>query len=310
MRSLDFAGGPRIGVSGANASAFYARHWLRQIGLEAAPLDEIEAPSAVIIAGNPGDNPDKCPDSCLDSGRPEAITRPEGVTQIVLWDFQTDKCGNGLHAAAAAGVSWVIGHADGPPLALPIDIPEKWCGLVGANLAIGALLEANLQGRPGTRRVDISAADTLRSFADQNSGNHAEIDRGWHRNGSTAVEHGGIYPQGYFACGDGHVGLVGRSRRDWSAIRDVIGRPAWSNEERFDDPFLLAADADEADGLLAEALAGFDRDELLKRAIHHGAPVAPVYAADELVGRNVVRPGFFAEDGSANLPFEIVSRAG
>lgn len=298
MRTLHFAGGPRVAVSGSNASVFYAKHWLDQVGLATAPIANLDQPSVVIIAGEPDEN-----------NGPSGLN-VDGATQIMLWDFQTGRSGNGLHAAAAAGVSWVIGHADALPLALPIDIPEKWCGLVGANLALSALLEANLHGQPRARRVDISAADTLRSFADQNSGNHAEIDSGWRRNGSTAVEHGGIYPQGYFACRDGHVGLVGRSRKDWSAIRDVIGRPAWSNEERFDDPFVLAADAAEVDGLLAEALAGFDRDELLKQAIQHGAPVAPVYAADELTGRDVVRRGFFAEDGSANLPFEIVSRAG
>jgi crotonobetainyl-CoA:carnitine CoA-transferase CaiB-like acyl-CoA transferase len=230
------------------------------------------------------------------------------LTQIVLWDFQTGHSGNGLHAAAAAGVSWVIGHADGPPLALPIDIPEKWCGLVGANLTLSTLLDADLHGQATARRVDISAADTLRSFADQNSGNHAEIDSGWARNGSVAVEHGGIYPQGYFPCRDGHVGLVGRSRKDWGAIRDVIDRPDWTNEERFDDPFVLAENSKEADAKLAASLAQFDRDDLLKRAIHFGAPLAPVYAANELEDRDVVRKDFFKEDGSAHLPFEIVTR--
>ena len=295
MRTLQFLGGPRIGIRGANASVFYAKHWLQQIGLATAPVEELEHPIAVITAGDPeSDN---------------ASSTDETANQIILWDFQFGRSGSGLQAAAAAGVSWVIGHADAPPLALPIDIPEKWCGLLGANLALSALLEANLKGKAKARRVDISAADTLRSFADQNSGNHAEIDSGWRRNGSTAVEHGGIFPQGYFACRDGHVGLVGRSRKDWVAIRDVIGRPAWSNEERFDDPLVLAADSEEVDGLLSEALSHFDRDDLLKRAIHHGAPLAPVYATEELVDRDVVRHGFFADDGATNLPFEIVRRA-
>jgi len=297
MRTLHFAGGPRVGISRSNASTFYAEHWLNQIGIETAPIKELDHPSVVIVAGDPEDRDGM------------AAHDAEGPTHVVLWDFQFEWSGNGLQAAAAAGVSWVIGHAHAAPLSLPVDIPEKWCGLIGANLTLSTLLEANLKGRPASRRVDISAADTLRSFADQNSGNHAEIDSGWRRNGSTAVEHGGIYPQGYFACRDGYVGLVGRSRKDWSAIRDMIGRPAWSNEERFDDPFQLAADAAEVDGLLAETLARFDRDDLLQRAIEYGAPVAPVYTADELVGRDVVRPGFFTEDGVSKLPFEIISRA-
>ncbi len=298
MRTLEFAGGPRVGLRGSNASVFYARHWLDEIGIGAAPEDTLKDPAVVIAAGTPGE-------------QLSSISKPDtDMTLVTLWDFQIGHSGNGLHAAAAAGVSWVIGHKNGPPLALPINVPEKWCGLMGTNIALSSLLEVNLQGTSPRRRVDISAADTLRSFADQNSGNHAEIDSGWSRNGSTAIEHGGIFPQGYFACRDGHVGLVGRSRRDWAAIRDVIDRPDWSNEERFDDPFNLAEDSTEVDVLLAQALANFDRDDLLQRALKEGAPLAPVYTAAELDGRDIVRQDFFAEDGSTRLPFEIVSRAG
>jgi crotonobetainyl-CoA:carnitine CoA-transferase CaiB-like acyl-CoA transferase len=297
MRTLEFAGGPRVGLRGSNASVFYAKHWLNEIGIGAAPEETLESPVVVIAAGQPGEEL-------------ASITRPDtDISLVTLWDFQIGKCGNGLHAAAAAGVSWVIGHKDGPPLALPINVPEKWCGLMGANMALGTLMEVSLQGTVAPRRVDISAADTLRSFADQNSGNHAEIDSGWSRNGSTAVEHGGIFPQGYFACRDGYVGVVGRSRRDWVAIRDVIEWPEWSHEERFEDPFVLAENSQEIDVLLAEALTNFDRDDLLQRALKKGAPLAPVYTADELAGRNVVRQDFFAEDGSTKLPFEIVSRS-
>jgi len=298
MRTLEFAGGPKIGLRGSNASVFYAKHWLDEIGIGAVPVDTIKNPPIIIAAGQPGET--------LDS-----IVKPDtDITLVTLWDFQIGKSGNGLHAAAAAGVSWVIGHEDGPPLALPVNVPEKWCGLMGANMAISTLLEVSLHGKTAARRVDISAADTLRSFADQNSGNHVEIDSGWSRNGSTAVEHGGIFPQGYFACRDGHVGLVGRSRRDWAAIRNVIDRPDWSNEERFDDPFNLAEDSAEVDILLAQALANFDRDDLLQRALKEGAPMAPVYTAAELDGRGIVRQDFFAQDGSTKLPFQIVSRAG
>ncbi len=297
MRALQFSGGPRIGLASANASVFYARHWLTQIGLAPAAAAELEEPAVIIRAGEMEDDA-------------SAGAETEGAAVIVLWDFQVGRNGNGLLAAAAAGVSWVLGHADGPPLAFPIDVPEKWCGLVGANIAVSVLLEANLHDRPTPRRVDVSAADTLRSFADQNAGTETDMDRDWRRNGAVALGHGGIFPQGYYACRDGHVGLIGRSRKDWSAIRDVIGRPPWSSEERFDDPFALAANSKEVDGLLSTALRGFDRDELLSRAIAHGAPLAPVYEADELRDRGVVRQGFLSDSGGANLPFEIVAHAG
>ena len=294
MRTLQFSDGPRIGVHGDNASLFYARHWLDKIGLKTAPVDELELPNILLIAG-------------ANDGADEPYI--EGCNCVFLWDFQTGMSGGGLHAAAASGVSWVLGRPNGLPLAMPVDVPEKWCGLIGANFAVSVLLEFSLKQKLNPRRVDISAADTLRSFADQNSGNETDMDHYWQRNGRTAVGHGGIYPQGYYACRDGYVGVIGRSRKDWLAIQEVIGQPPWAAEERFGDPFVLADDSTEVDELLSTALQGFDRDDLLARAVKHGAPLAPVYAEDELVARDVVRKGFFNADGSANLPFEIVRRA-
>ena len=295
MRALDFsgsAGSPRVSVLGETASVFYARHWLQQIGIKTSNTEDCQV---VVEAGNP-------------AGPPSLDPPVGGITRISLWDFQQGWDGNGLHAAAAAGVSWVIGHPDGSPLALPLDIPEKWCGLIGANWALAALMGIELENEIAGRRVDIASADILRSFADQNAGNHAEVEQGWRRNGSVAVEHGGIYPQGYFACKDGHVGIVGRSRKDWEAIRDVIGRPQWADDPRFDDPFELAANPDEVDELLTEALSKFGRDELLEKSVRTGATLAPVYSANELLERGITRAGTFNENQIANLPFEIIPR--
>ena len=294
MRTLDFGSGPRIATDGENVSLGHAVHWLSSVGLTYAPAETLnDAFPIALVAGHP--------DLILDTD--------SARTDIVLWDFQVGRSGTGLHASAAAGVSWVIGNADGPPVAVPVQLPEKWCGLVGANLALASLLDVGMREQRSYRRFDVSTADVLRSLADQNAGNHVEVEQGWRRNGSIAVSHGGIYPQGYYPCRDGHIAIVGRSRNDWKAIRDVIDRPSWADEDRFDDPFALALDSQEADQLLTAALAQFDRDELLKRSIATGATIAPVYAADELASRGIVRGDFFGEDGAAQLPFEIVSRS-
>ena len=218
MRTLDFGSEPRVATEGENVSLGHAVHWLSSAGLVCAPAASIEIPLGIkLVAGHP--------DLVLDAD----VAR----TSVVLWDFQTGRSGTGLHASAAAGVSWVIGHADGPPIAVPVQLPEKWCGLVGANLVLACLLESGMREQRAHRRFDVSTADILRSLADQNAGNHVEVEQGWRRNGSIAVSHGGIYPQGYYPCRDGHIAIVGRSRNDWKAIRDVIDRPAWADEERF-----------------------------------------------------------------------------
>ena len=108
-------------------------------------------------------------------------------------------------------------------------------------------------------------------------------------------------------CADGHVALIGRSRKDWLAIREVIGRPAWAEAPEYEDPFALATQPGDAEVRLAQALLAYDRDTLLKRALEHGATLAPLYATDELAARHVVRPDFFDAAGAAQLPFRIVA---
>jgi crotonobetainyl-CoA:carnitine CoA-transferase CaiB-like acyl-CoA transferase len=277
---------------GEAVSLDYARYWIEQIGLSTG--DEITADTRVVI--------------CAGGYQPEPDSR-ELLVRIHVWDFQVDIPGTGAQASAVSGVSWVLGHADRPPLILPADIPEKWCGMFAATLAMTSLIEIELSGTRIAREFDVSTADVLRAFADQNAGNHAEVEAGWRRNGSLAVEHGGIYPQGFFECADGYVAIVGRARKDWKAIREVIGWPEWAGEERFDDPFAIAQDSSEVDALLTTALKGFSRDELLQRALSTGATVAPVYTLSEISTRQIVRPDYFDADGMPRIPFRI-SRSG
>ena len=212
-----------------------------------------------------------------------------GGPVIRLWDFQTGMEGNGADASAAAGPAAAIGHADGPGMPLPADMPEKWCGLVGAVLA---LAEA-WRGQDGRApEYDVSAADVMRSFALQNSGTPEERRRLWKRNGRICVEHGLIFPMGFFACRDGHVALLGRSRRDWQRIATAVGDPGWTRRPGFDNPFVLARQSAEADALLEETLADQGRDDLLVRGLEEGAVIAPVYSFAEALERGVFRPGF------------------
>ena len=212
-----------------------------------------------------------------------------GGPSIRLWDFQVGMEGSGADASAVAGPAAVIGHGDGPGLPLPADMPEKWCGLVGAMLA----LAETWRGADGSApEYDASAADIMRAFALQNSGTPEERRRLWKRNGRICVEHGLIFPMGFFACRDGHVALLGRSRRDWQRIAQALGDPEWARRPGFNNPFALARDSAEADALLEETLADKARDDLLARGLEEGAVIAPVYSYGEALQRGVFRPGF------------------
>lgn len=290
-------GAPRFAVVGANRSVLNAVRLLSQFGAvvvgaattaDAAALDP--APIAVLVSG--------------DTQAP-STARPVGPTQIWLWDFEVGGPGDGDLACAVSGVSAVIGEAEGTPQVLPTHMAEKWCGLFGASLAL-SLQIATAGERPELpARIDVSAADALRAFAEQNSGNHAGVPYGWRRNGRVAVEHGGVFPQGFFPCRDGHMAIQARSRPDWLAILRALGDPEWSKPKPFQNPFTLSEDDSQVRPLLEAELASLDRSELLDRAIATGAPMAPVLTLDEASRWDVFRPGFLEPGLAPAMPFTV-----
>ena len=306
-------GAPRFAVVGNNRSVLHAVRWLTHMGASitgakstarAATLDP-----AVLAVFVSGDAPGAAQDAVgAHPGAPPSggpVTGRLAPTEIWLWDYEVGRPGVGTMASAVSGVSTVIGEDNGPPGVLPAHIPEKWCGLFGASLALGLQVAASTEGGDLPRRIDVSAADALRAFAEQNSGNHAGVPYGWRRNGRVAVEHGGVFPQGFFPCRDGHVAIQARSRPDWLAILAALGNPEWSRSKAFQNPFTLSEDDSKVRPLLEGELATLDRSVLLERAIATGAPMAPVLSPAEAAHWNIFRPGFVTETGRPGMPYTV-----
>lgn len=289
----------RFVIVGTNRSVLHAARWLRELGNSVTGATSLKvareidpAPLAILIAG--------------DAIQPERREEDDqGATEIVLWDYEVGRPGLGDFACAISGVSTVIGPADGAPGLMPAKIPEKWAGLYGASLAL-SLKIAEAHPKPSLpARIDISAADLLRAFAEQNSGNHAGVPYGWSRNGRTAIEHGGVFPQGFFPCKDGFIAVQARSRPDWRAIITAIGDPEWSTDPQFQNPFKLSEDDSRVAPLLDKELMQRSRRELLDLAIKTGAPMAPVLSLQEAREWNVFRPNFFDDQGAPRPPFVV-----
>ena len=265
---------------GVESSTHYAAHWLRMLGATVTG----HAPIMVVAE--------------------DAAPPDDAVCVIRLWDFQVGRAGSGLLASAIAGASTVIGLPGGPSGALPADVPEKWCGLYGAILALAETWRQKpLPGRAPIA-YDVSGADVLRAFALQNAGSREEMETLWRRNGRIPVQHGGIFPMGFFACRDGYVALLGRSKRDWACIRNALDDPIWAEGDEYADPFEIARNSEQADRLLVETLAQFTRDEPLQRGLDHGAVIAPVFTEAEARMRNVFRRDYDTECGPG-LPFLV-----
>lgn len=266
--------GLRVAVDRRGSATAHCRWVLTSMG-----VDVVEADRAL---------PDEAVIGIVLDGETSASTSDDAdVTVVRAWDFQVDRAGDGVLAAAAAGVTWVLGVPGETPLALPLGVPEKWVGALAAALVLAGHVSGKLQSsvrRPA--RYDVSSADVLHSFARQNFGNHYETPGGWTRNGRTTPGHGGIFPQGFFACADGFVAAVARSRRDWGQILAAIGDPSWAVDE-VRNPVSVAQDPGIVHSEFERTLQSFDRDELLRLATETGATLAPVYSRDEAVARGL-----------------------
>lgn len=291
MRAFDLKD-VRVALAGRGAPLAQARWLLERVGV------------AVIAAGSPDDAPQT---PLLIGGGALAEPAPaDRQLTVRLWDFQVGVPGTGLLASAVSGVAWVIGLPGRAPKYLPARIPEKWCGTLAVSLALSHYVECLTLAQPHAepRAYDVSAAEILRAFADQNFGNHKQIPTSWRRNGRVSPEHGGIYPQGFFACRDGYVGVVGRSRQDWNSILAALGNPAWATDE-MRNPFELARNSEKVDPLFTAELAKYTRHQLLELALESGATFAPVFDIHEVPHEQLVRESFFESGGVPGLPFEV-----
>jgi crotonobetainyl-CoA:carnitine CoA-transferase CaiB-like acyl-CoA transferase len=190
--------------------------------------------------------------------------------------------GCALTATALSAASWVIGQPDREPLTLPYDLADYTGGANAAAAALAALFGI-LRGGPG-QGVDIAISDLISSFVQTNARMYIPYEKPWVRAGRSASGSGGSFPYMILPCRDGYVALIGRGQRDWDNIVDAMETPAWTQEERFRDPFRIARQcAPEATRHLGAWFAGRRRDELLEIARRHGFALAPVRSIAEIL---------------------------
>lgn len=205
-----------------------------------------------------------------------------------------DEPGVALTSAALAGASWLLGHQNRQPLTLPFELSEYEAGAAGAAAATAALFHRLRTGRGQT--VDIAAADVIAAFVSNFSTIIVDYGRPWRREGRRAAGSAGAYPYAIFPCRDGHVAMIGRSRRDWRNIVAAMGGPEWASDERFADPFEISMKRpDEADRKVIEWMRRHGKEELRAIADRHGLALAPVRTIAEILTEpQYLERGFFA----------------
>ncbi|MDG2303513.1 MAG: CoA transferase [Candidatus Binatia bacterium] len=135
--------------------------------------------------------------------------------------------GQGINVCAASGISVILGEPGRTPLSFPAELPGLQAGLHGAGAVLAALLSRLKSGNG--HWIDVSEADVLAYYAGGMSLFILGSGGDWMRRGFE--RHGGIYPSGFYPCGDGFIFLATQTRAQWSGFLELMGDPEWAKAD-------------------------------------------------------------------------------
>lgn len=150
----------------------------------------------------------------------------------------------------------------------PLKIYGHFAGYQGGTMAALAALTAWLSVPvSGGQYVDVSVQDAVLSvgaFALQRLG-----DGSLEHRTSRRFRYGGV-----FEASDGYVELLTLEDRQWHGLVDLLGHPAWADEEGLSDPLERSRRGDEINGHVREWMRKHPVEEIVCRAQERGVPAA------------------------------------
>ena len=181
---------------------------------------------------------------------------------------------------AATGLAYMTGYKGGPP-AIP-DMPHT--DFVAAEHTAFAIMAALIhRARTGQGQfIDVSQAQTVSSTIPEALMDYAGNGRIQERMGN---QHPTMAPHGCYPCRgkDQWIALAIATDAQWGALCHVLGRPAWSDGQRFVDGPSRRRHRNELDRLLGEATKEWDHYGLMHSLQRRGVPAGAVLSNKELL---------------------------
>ncbi|HEY8523746.1 MAG TPA: CoA transferase [Acidimicrobiales bacterium] len=227
---------------------------------------------------------------------PEAIAarNPRAVV-VTVSCFGTDgpwadRPGNGSLAEAFAGLTFLTGEPDGPPMLPSVALGDSLVALAGALGALAACWHRDAgRGRaagpasdpaagpaPGRgQHVDVAMYEPIVALLGPAVAAWRPEDPPPTRTGSRVP--GGV-PRNVYRAADGRfLVLSGTTDAQVARVLATIGRDTPDDHRRYGTSAERLARADELDGLVADWIAGRPRDEAVAAFEAARVPVAPVH---------------------------------
>ena len=242
------------------------------------PLDALAAGADLVLESGPV--------AKLRGLRPDGTSRWRHAVHVMVTPFgltgpRLGWVADDLVLAAAGGMAWLGGRADGPPMPPP---REQAVQVAGAHAAVAALLGVLARDRIGSGQlVDISAQEAVAATLET-----AAIS--WIHAGDYPVRNGGVYQHvahRIFAARDGYVaGGYSGSNRMWTdllAWLDAEGEVEDLLDERWVDPVTRWRERPHVDEVVGRFVAKRSAREVAERGRERALPWAEVVEPVRLV---------------------------
>jgi crotonobetainyl-CoA:carnitine CoA-transferase CaiB-like acyl-CoA transferase len=203
-----------------------------------------------------------------------------------------------------AGLAWVTGLADGPPIP-----PRGACDpLAGVHAAFAVTAALCFTDRTGVGQLlELPMIETVLNVTAIQPMEAEVFGVTLSRRGNRG--HGRAVQNLYRCAGDDDwVAVTVRTDDQWRALVDVMGRPSWTDDDRFGTVAGRQAHADEIDRQLQDWFDGQDLRRVVDDLAAAGIPVAPVVSPslvtenDQLNDRGFLETLEHPRTGSGRYP--------
>jgi crotonobetainyl-CoA:carnitine CoA-transferase CaiB-like acyl-CoA transferase len=203
-----------------------------------------------------------------------------------------------------AGLAWVTGLPDGPPVP-----PRGACDpLAGVHAAFAVLAALDFTERTGEGQlVELPMIETVLNATAIQPMEAEVFEVTLSRQGNRG--HGRAVQNLYRCAGDDNwIAVTVGTDEQWRALVDLMGRPSWTVDHGFDTVDGRRAAADEIDCRLQDWFVGQDLDDAVESLAGLGIPAAPVVSPSlvtenpQLADRGFLEPLDHPRTGPGRYP--------
>ncbi|HZG71882.1 MAG TPA: CoA transferase, partial [Chondromyces sp.] len=190
------------------------------------------------------------------------------------------KAGFGTPATAYSGFTYLHGYPDRPPISPSFSLTDYITGIYVAFSTTAALFYRDRGVDNGGQYVDVSLYESMFRMMEF-------LVADYDKNGKIKERSPGLSghssPAGTFQTKDGHwVVLVTSSDRTFERLAKAMNREDMLTDERFYTNSVRLQHFELTNGIVADWVKMFDRDDLQKLLDEHGVPISPIYSIEDI----------------------------